>query len=701
MNLPPIPSTIVTLDFESFYSKDYNLDLLGNEAYVRGPRFEVIGVGVKLGAKSSVWMEERDFRAWAARFPWGKAAVLAQHAHFEGLILSHHYRARPAWWLDTLSMSRAIHGPGGPGGKGNSLAALADHYNVGVKGDELAAAKGKRRRDFTPAEWLALGGYCNNDNELAYGILKQMRLPLFELRLIDATVRMFSEPVLRGNEALLAAAVEEEQARKLNVLRGVAALAGAQATKKLTIEQAAKKVLGSSPQLAKLLEGLGVDPPMKDGKNGRIYAFAATDPGMHQLLEHPDERVRTLAEARIEVKSTLIGARTPRFLATAQRGPMPVYLKYASAHTHRWGGGDKMNWQNLERVDKDDPKSGMLRRSIEAPPVWEEWMGAGVPGEPGVLAVADLSQIEPRITAWLAGQESLLETFRRNDAMGKAGDIYSDEGSIYFRRPLSKETTPIERQTSKNIIIGLGYNMGSIKFGSSILAGMNGSPPVQFGRKELDEFGIDPVAFEQRPHNPREEDGPTCGDKVRELTARVPYHELIVHIAVADYFVRVYRARNSRIVALWKTMGRLLEVMATPGASMEFGPLRAEHERLVKPSGLALRYDRLRRTGDGFVYWGYKDGRMQWMKIYGGALTENVVQSLSRDVVAEQLLAVRERGYRLVTTTHDEGVCATSESHGQRCFELMKAAMKTAPAWCQGLPLNASGGVARSYGAVK
>jgi DNA polymerase len=691
---PTIPTTILTLDFESFYSSSYNLKALGTEPYVRGPEFEVLGVGVKLGGRPSQWMEEHDFRRWAERFPWERVAVLAQHAHFDGLVLWHHYRRRPAFWFDTLSMSRALHGPGGPGGKGNTLAALAAHYGVGVKGEELEKMKGKRRRDFTRDEWLAAGVYCNNDNELAQGIFDQMALPRFELQLIDATIRMFSEPVLAGNQARLAAAVEEERARKQKVLEGVAALAGATATKKLTVEQAAKKVLGSSPQLAKLLEGLGVEVPMKDGKNGRIYAFASTDPGMHALLEHDDERVRTLAEARIEVKSTLIGARTPRFLATAQRGPMPVYLKFAAAHTLRWGGGDKMNWQNLNR-------GGELRAAIEAPAQWESWMGVGVPGEPGVLCVADSAQIEPRMTAWLAGQESLLETFRRNDAMGKAGDIYSDEGSIYFRKKLSKETTPIERQTSKNIIIGLGYNMGSIKFGGNILAGMNGSPPVQFTEKECREFGVDPVAFEQRPHNPRNEGGPTCGDLVREMTARVPYRELLVHVAVADYFVRTYRARNHRITALWKSMNRLLEVMADPNGSAQFGPLRAEHERLVKPSGLALRYDRLRRTGDGFVYWGYKEGRMQWVKIYGGALTENVVQSLARDVVAEQLLVAVNAGYRLVTTTHDEGVFATSESHGQRCFELMTKAMKTPPAWCPGLPLNASGGVAHSYGAVK
>lgn len=697
-----VPPTVLGLDFETYYSSEFNLRKVGVEPYVRDPRFEVLGVGVKLGGRPSVWMEEAEFRAWAARLPWGQMAVLAQHAHFEGLILSHHYDVRPGFWLDTLSMARALHGPGGPNGLGNSLGSLAAHYGVGVKGDELENMRGKRRCDFSSGKWLAAGAYCNNDNELTSGVYHAMRLPLFELRLIDATVRMFAEPVLSGDQTRLSAALAVELEKKRAVLEGVARMAGVEGTqyvgwkrREVTVEQAARKVLGSSPQLAKLLEGLGVDPPMKDGKNGRIYAFASTDPGMQDLLEHERLEVRALAEARIEVKSTIVGTRTLRFLETARRGPMPVYLKHAAAHTHRWSGGDSMNWQNLNR-------GGDLRAAIHAPGVWEEWMGEGVPGEPGALVVADSAQIEPRVTGWLAGEESLLATFRRNDAKGKAGDIYADEGSVFFRKPLSREKTPIERQVAKNMIIGLGYSMGGLKFGSYSLAGMNGADPVQFGEKECQEFGVDAVAFEQRPHNPRDEGGPTCGQRVREVTARIPYRELLIHMAVADHLVRVYRNKNKRIVALWKTMNSLLEVMATPGCvPIQFGPLRVEHERIVKPSGLALRYDKIRRTGDGYVYWGYKEGRMQWVKTYGGALTENVVQSLARDIVAEQLLRVVNAGYRLVMTTHDEGVVATSKSHGARCFELMTKAMKTPPAWCHGLPLNASGGVGRSYGAVK
>ena len=116
--LGPIPRSLITLDFEAFYSSTYHLMKRGGsglttEEYVRDPRFEVLGVGVKVGSRPSVWMEEADFKRWAASVPWSSVRCLAQHAHLEGLILSHHYGIRPGFWLDTLSMSRALHGPAG------------------------------------------------------------------------------------------------------------------------------------------------------------------------------------------------------------------------------------------------------------------------------------------------------------------------------------------------------------------------------------------------------------------------------------------------------------------------------------------------------------------------------------------------------------------------------------------------------------
>lgn len=692
MNLTPIPSTIVTLDFESYYSKDYNLRKLTTEGYVRDPRFEVIGVSVAVGPRPAVWMEAHDFSAWAARFPWSKVAVLAQHAHLEGLVLSHHYDVRPGFWLDTLSMSRLLHGPGGPNGAGNDLGALGTHYGVGMKGDDLQKTKGKRRRDFTVAEWLEFGVYGQNDVDLTRGVYPLMatQTPLSELHLIDATVRMFSEPTLRANQAVLREALAEERARKRAALL---ALSGDEwkperlrappenltSAERTTLEEA-RGQLASSEKFAMLLKGLGVEPPTKQNPKGEtIYAFAKSDPGMHEFLEHENPEIQALMEARLAVKSVIGESRMERFLDIARRGAFPIYLKHAGAHTHRSSGGDSQNAQNLNR-------GGALRAALEAPPGQE-------------LVVADSGQIEARVTAWLAGEQALLETFKRNDALGEAGDFYADEGSRYFRKQISKKTHPVERQTSKSMVLGLGFGMGTMKFGTELLKGMLGAPPVRFGQREVAQYGVDVFEFEQRPYG---RSGETNGQTVHTLTTRLPYGELLPHMAVTDYFVRLYRSTNSRIAQLWRTMESLLGTMATPGASATFGPLRVEHERVWFPNGTFLRYDKLRRTGDGYRYWGHKDGRMQWTKIYGGLFTENVVQKIARDVVlGEQALEVRGAGYRLVTTTHDELVCSVPEGQGVTCLDFMLKTMRTPPAWCQGLPLNASGGVARSYGAVK
>lgn len=693
MNLSPIPSTVITLDFESYYSKDYNLRKLTTEGYVRDSRFEVIGVSVAVGPRPAVWMEANDFTAWAARLPWERAGVLAQHAHLEGLVLSHHYNIRPGFWLDTLSMSRLLNGPGGPNGAGNDLGPLATHYGAGVKGDDLQKTKGKRRRDFTAAEWLQFGAYGRNDVDLTRGVARQMLplVPLSELHLIDATIRMFSEPTFRANREVLREALADERAKKRTAILALSGVtwqperlrAAPEALTPAEREalESSRAQLASSEKFAVLLRRLDVEVPTKQNPKGEtIFAFAKSDPGMQALLEHESPEVQALAEARLSVKSTIGETRMERFLGIAERGAFPVYLKFAGAHTHRDSGGDSQNAQNMNR-------GGALRASLEAPPGEE-------------LAVADSGQIEARVTAWLAGEQSLLETFKRNDALGEDGDFYSDEGSRYFRQKISKKTHPVERQTSKSMVLGLGFGMGTMKFGTELLKGMLGAPPVQFGQREVAQYAVDVFEFEQRPYG---RSGETNGHAIRALTTRLPYGELLPHMAVTDYFVRLYRATNSRIAQLWRTMEALLGTMANPEAQpVTFGPLRVEHERVWFPNGTFLRYDKLRRTSDGYRYWGHKEGRMQWLKIYGGLFTENVVQKIARDIViGEQALVIRSAGYRIVMRTHDELVCSVPEGRGAGCLAFMLKTMRTPPAWCQGLPLNASGGVARSYGAVK
>ncbi len=313
------------------------------------------------------------------------------------------------------------------------------------------------------------------------------------------------------------------------------------------------------------------------------------------------------------------------------------------------------------------------------------------------IVVCDSSQIEARVLPWLARETSLLDTFRRNDTTG--GDFYSDVGSAFFLKKISKKETPIERQLSKNMVLGLGFSMGWGKFSGELLKGMLGSDPVQFSETEADRFHVDVGAFEVRRFG---QSTMQCGHRVREMIAggiRLEYPALRVHCAVADHFVRRYRETYPMIPKLWRTCETLLRAMET-GQSVTWGPIRTVRHGLVKPSGLVLRYPGLRRVADGFAYMGGKSGR-EIVRAYGGLITENIVQSLARDIVVEQVLRVRAAGYKTATTTHDEGVWVTPDASAEECLSTALTAFRTSPAWCADLPLNAEGGFATSYGDAK
>lgn len=658
----------VWLDFETYFDDEYQLKKMTNESYVRDPRFEVLGVGVRLDNQPAVWLEEGEFRAWAKRVNWDKVTCVAHHAHFDGLILSHHYGVKPGFWRCTMSMARPLQ-------QGRvELGELAKTYGVGEKGDELKIAKGKRRRQLTQAEWEIVGRYCCNDVVLTAAIDAKMtpELPPLELWLVDTTVRMFTEPIFVGDAAVLELAITEETERKQKTLEGIAPVAGMSPGD-------VKTVLGSDKKFAALLEAYGVAAPTKPNKNGEIkISFSKDSPGMQALLEHPRDEIRELAEARLEVKSNIVENRAGRVLGAARRGAIPFYLNFYGSHTGRWSGGDRINVQNFDR-------GGALRDAILAPP-----------GH--VLVVADSGQIEARVLAWLAGERALLETFKRNDENG--GDFYSDVGSRFFLKKVSKKETPVERQLSKNMVLGLGFQMGTFKFATELLKGMLGSDPVQFKQTEVDKFGVDVGAFETRQWFDE-----TCGDMVCELIKngiRLSYEALLIHCAVAAHFVDLYRSTNQRIVGIWNRMREAIEEMSRGGGYSIRG-VHVDYRRLVKPNGMALNYPGLHREKDGFVY----QGRHSRKHIHGGLLTENVVQSLARDIVAEQALRFRaefataERRNPVATMTHDEIVAVVPEKQGPAALEFLLTAMRTSPAWCSDLPLNASGGIGTRYGEIK
>jgi len=413
---------IITVDFETYYSKEIGFGKQTTEEYIRDPQFEVIGVSVQVDDGEPVWFsgDRENVYQFLDSFDIPNQAVLAHNSIFDGAILNWIYGIKPKVWFDTLSMGRALHGTE----VGGSLAVLAKYYELGEKGTEVANALGLRRLDFDEEHLNRYGEYCKNDVALTYKLFQRMvnGFPPTELKLIDLTIRMFTEPVLELHENLLATLLVVEQNRKAALLANFD-----------------KKDLMSNAKFAELLRGWDVEPPMKTSPTTgkQTYAFSKTDEAFKALLNHDIPEVRLLVESRLGTKSTIEETRTERFVEIAKRGLLPVPLRYYAAHTGRWGGDDKINLQNLKR-------GSLLKNAIKAPNGY-------------VMVDSDSSQIEARTLAWLAGQDDLVDAFEKGE------DVYKIMASAIYGKKM-EEITKEERFVGKTTILGAGYGMGATKF---------------------------------------------------------------------------------------------------------------------------------------------------------------------------------------------------------------------------------------------
>ncbi len=675
-NRPPIPqhivdwSRLVSLDFETYYDDDYTLKKLSTSEYVRDPRFKAQMLGIKVGHGKTRIIPPNRIRSELAKYNWSTHAVLAHHAQFDGLILSHHYGVRPAFIYDSMSMARGLHS--------NDIGAGLDETSIYYGGQgkiegTLELTKGVL--NWGKEVFQKTAPYCTNDVDEMFRIFCAMlpNMPDDEVRLIDLTCRMFTDPLLRVDRPRVEAELKRELDRRDVLFASV--LDPREYESKVTLSRVeralpskeldnliVKRVLGSGDKFAELLRTEGVEPPkkispawMKKNAAERLlhadkkyaYAFAKDDAAFTELpnqvdtwgldLENPDDiaktivkqkRLQNLVDSRLAVKSTSNVTRSERFLSASINGwSLPVYYAYFRAHTGRWGGGDKRNMQNLER-------GGELRQSILAE-------------EGHSLSVVDSGQIEARVNGWLWGQKDLLDAFRDADA-GTGRDAYCLFGDSVYGREITK-ADKMERFVGKVCVLGLGFQMGAPKFQNTLAKGALGGPPVYFPLQQCK--GI----------------------------------------------VNTYRNKNDKIVAGWDICKGIIEDMAA-GIEGSWGPINWEFETVWLPNGMALRYPGLHKSIDpetGWDQWSYQ-AKEQRKKIYGGLLCENIVQALARIIVAWQMLQISKR-YRVVMTTHDEVVCMCRTALAQRCFDFMSKWMSTPPPWCSDIPLNCEGGFATNY----
>ena len=654
---------LLVVDFETRWDRsDYTLSKMTTEEYIRDDKFKAFGIGWKeYGDDKSHWVTHENLPQWVESVDWSRTAVLAHNAQFDVAILSWVYGAHPIFIFDSLSMARALRGVE----VGNSLAKLAEYYELPPKGQAVYSTDGLEELPLNIEEELAT--YCLHDVFLCEAIFNNLNeeitggYPKGELKLIDLTLKMFIDPVLELDKEMLNEAIIDERTKREAILA------------KVNVDETA---LASNDQFAQVLTSLGVSPPTKISKTTgkEAFAFAKTDALFQALLNSNNEDVSLICEARLKVKSTLERTRAQRFVDISERGTLPVPLNYYGAHTGRWSAskGSGLNLQNLKR-------GSFLRKSIQAPKGY-------------TLVVCDLSQIEPRVLAYLADYQALLEIF----ASGQ--DAYAAFGAQMFGiAGLNKKDHADLRQSAKSALLGCGYGMGWASFAAQLLTGFLGAPPTMYDKafaKQLGVTGQDMQDFIGWDKNL---------EKMRAIPHTCTEDELLIHCVSAKKIIDIYRSKAQPVVAFWQLCSDAILTCLSRGKEHPYKCIKFAKESIELPSGLSLRYPNLEGVADnkGRIQWQYGgDDKNKPKRLYGGKIVENVVQAVARCVMTDQMLKIQKR-YPIVLTVHDECCMLVPESEGEEAFAFVEGVMRTPPAWLPGLPLDCEGGYGKRYGDIK
>lgn len=645
------------LDFETYYNtkEKYSLRNMSTAQYVRDPRFKAHGLSYVDPEWNTGWITHKDLPDFFASIDWKNTAVGAHNASFDKFISSEIYKAVAAYYVCTMSMSRGEFGPGVKA----SLDALSKRLEQDEEKIQGELEKTDGIRDLSPEQEAALVPYAIRDSRLArknFEVLYFDRgYPEQELHVIDLTIRAFVDPKLEIDAELCRQEIEDEDRRMAALLNsdliGQAQLSDP-CRKILLSEKGLTGLMRSRPCFAELLRSRGVEPPMKERKNAQgiviegeyTYAFAKNDIELITLGEDP--RVSDLVATWCGLKSTIRKNKAQRFLDVTHNGtkPFAVPLLYCGGRTHRWSGAGAdendratAGGYNVQNMSSGRDGGGKrLREAIKAPKGY-------------VVVACDSAQVELRCSAWFAQEQDLL------DALRTGGDPYAALASEIFGVPVAKETKDSPginepfRFVGKEGELSLQFGVGWKKFFNTVQT----------------KYGFDSSMFSELD---------------------------------AQRTVDLYRAKRKGIVKVWNDLREFIMLMAAKEAGFDYKIFRFENNRVIMPNGLAIWYRDLHWYVDkennqsGFIY-RFKE---EWTKIYAAKMYENFIQSIARSVVAEQALVIAQR-YKIVLLVHDEVVYLAPGNEAQEALDFGLAAMRVAPSWAPGIPLDAEGKVGPRY----
>ena len=353
------PTTAVTLDFETFFSKDYSLSDLSIIEYICDDRFEFSGLGVFESTEAfydpencGFWEPPKiQFAIDFLQRNHGKnlegCTLVGQNLMFDAMILHEKFGITPKYTIDTLNLARHEDSR-----RPNGLGKLCEYYPIGVQKGDNTWTKGLRWSDMSPTQQNKHAEYCRGDiiatTKLFRFLLPKLTNPSVELPLQQHTLEMFLIPQFEFNFNL-AEDIMSEMADELDLALNKAEWIWKYKTKKHTelIE-----VIRSAQFVKALADVLpaGETVGMKVGKRGNIPALAQDDLFFQELLVHPVTIVRELALARKAAKSWptwIKRVKSMRRQAELRGGKLACPLNYYGGHTGRDSGCQNVNMQNL------------------------------------------------------------------------------------------------------------------------------------------------------------------------------------------------------------------------------------------------------------------------------------------------------------------------------------------------------------------
>lgn len=685
---------VLTVDFETYYDREYSLSKMTMIEYIMDGRFQPIMMSYSINdepIKNVIGYPK--IKEVLDGVDWDNTVLNAQNTAFDATIIRARFGHTARYYTDTMAMARVTAAHVFEGASLGAIAKVLQVNGVPVppKGKEVQSALGMHLYNaYQGTPYLALKAttdknevqrghellmgyveYCNNDVHLAREAFKYFTKMITpdEMQYGDMILKCYIEPSLYLDLPIIEEEIQRIHERDEKRARDVA-------NKYFNGNQAElRSVCRSVPKFTEFLRGLGgileheidedadyafIIPSKYSEKKGRVEpCYSKTFPAVIEMCDRMDE-IGDIFRTKLAMSSSIELSRAERFRAIAKIGcgfGMPYTV--SGAHTHRLGGSGGLNVQNLSSGRKEG-QSNALKRSISAPPRHQ-------------VVVFDSSQIELRTGSYIAGDHATLKMFL------EGRDPYSEQASLIY-----------------------------------------GGDPVEI--KKLAKGGVEPYASIQRPAGKASLLSNIYGTGAVGFMNYAKLMGVDMTLEEAQHIVKVYRETHHEVVATWNACEVALRNMIA-GASGYFGGpegklfyydgARMNHgvrmPGIRLPDGNWLNYHclsmREREYPDGstkmnYAYRGLKEGRIQWIFTYAARIFENCNQALAFAVMKYQALLINQR-YKIVLNTHDEWGIVVKDDEVEQAKEYMQWCMRQVPEWAKGLPVDCEGDAAVHYGDCK